>query len=212
MWRGLQLALAAVLLAAAPASASTGSISDVVPVTDGIFTATFRASSDNCDAGGGCGWISFATTDSAAGTCDPGGPRIYTSGTHTTPGSDEAAGVAFYPDTEGSFRLCLYVSHGDAIETVAEFVYTPPAPVVTPRERLMRRDAEYATRSYLGQRYGAWPGRVRRLQVACRRLDAWSFRCRVSWRSDAGRYRGTIKVRAVSGSDLRVRASVRKRG
>src|SRR5215210_7601714 len=66
MWRGLQLALAAVLLAASPATASTGSISDVVPVTDGIFTATFRASSDECEGGGGCVWTVFATTHGAA--------------------------------------------------------------------------------------------------------------------------------------------------
>jgi len=211
MWRGLQLALAAVLLAASPASASTGSISDVVPVTDGIFTATFRASSDNCDAGGGCGWIAFATTDSAADICDPGGARIYTSGTHTAPGSDEAAGAVFYPDTEGPFKLCLYVSHGQAIEAVAEFVYTPPEPVVTPRQRLTRRDADYAARNYLGQRFGAWPGRVQEFRVACHRLDTWRFCCRVSWRSDAGRYRGTIRVLAVSNSELRVRATVRKR-
>src|SRR5215212_1081364 len=129
MWRGIRLALAAVLLAASPASASSGSITDVMPVTDGIFTATFRASSDNCDAGGGCGWIAFATTDSAADICDPGGARIYTSGTHTAPGSDEVAGAVFYPDTEGPFKLCLYVSHGQAIECQGRSKCGPLAPV-----------------------------------------------------------------------------------
>ena len=52
MWRGLQLVLVVFAIAAPPALASSGSITDVTPVTDGIFTATFRATSDRCDADG----------------------------------------------------------------------------------------------------------------------------------------------------------------
>ena len=65
MWRGLPAALVALAIAS-PASASSGSITDVAPVTDGIFTATFRATSDRCAAGGDCGWFPFATTTEGA--------------------------------------------------------------------------------------------------------------------------------------------------
>ena len=70
MWRGLPAALVALPIAS-PASASSGSITDVAPVTDGIFTATFRATSDRCAAGGDCGWFAFATTTEPADACDP---------------------------------------------------------------------------------------------------------------------------------------------
>ena len=214
MWRGLPAALVALAIAS-PASASSGSITDVAPVTDGIFTATFRATSDRCDAGGDCGWFAFATTTEPADACAPASvdaARVYTGASHPAPGSDEAVGTAFYPDTEGPFRLCLFIARGGGAEAVAEYVYTPPAPVARPPSRLSRRDAEYTARLYLGRRFGAWQGRTLRFRLSCRRIDAFSFRCRASWRRDGDRYRGTLRVQAVSGSELRVRGAIRKRG
>jgi len=214
MWRGLPAMLVALAIAS-PASASSGSITDVVPVTDGIFTATFRATSDRCDAGGDCGWFAFATTTGPADACAPANvdaARIYTGASQPALGSDEAVGTAFYPDTEGPFRLCLFIARAAGAEAVAEYVYTPPAPVALPPSRLSRRDAEYTARLYLGRRFGAWQGRTLRFRLFCRRIDAFSFRCRASWRHGGDRFRGTLRVQAVSGSELRVRSAIRKRG
>src|SRR5215207_1235673 len=141
MWRGLPAALVALAIAS-PASASSGSITDVAPVTDGIFTATFRATLDGCDAGGDCGWFAFATTTELAHACDPASveaARVYTGARHSAPGGDEAIDIAFYPDTEGPFRLCLFISRAGGAEAVAEYVYSPPAPSAEPPLRLSRR-------------------------------------------------------------------------
>src|SRR5829696_3086315 len=214
MWRGLPAALVALAIAS-PASASSGSITDVAPVTDGIFTATFRATSDRCDAGGDCGWFAFATTTEPADACDPASvdaARVYTGARHPAPGSDEAVATAFYPDTEGPFRLCLFIARTGGAEAVAEYVSTPPEPSAEPPSRLSRRDAESAARWYVGRRFGAWQDRTQRFRLSCRRVDAFSFRCRASWRHQGDRYRGTLRVRAVSGSQLRVRSTIRKRG
>src|SRR5829696_6755535 len=131
MWRGLLAALAALAIAAPPAMASSCSITDVTPVTDGIFTATFRATSDRCDVGGDCGWFAFATKTEPADACDPADARVYTGAAREAPSAEEAAGVAFYPDTEGPFKLWLYIAHGDGSEAVIEYVYTPPMPAAT---------------------------------------------------------------------------------
>ena len=69
---------------------------------------------------------------------------MYTGAAREAPSAEEAAGVAFYPDTEGPFKLWLYIAHGDGSEAVIEYVYTPPMPAADPPQRLRRRDARDA--------------------------------------------------------------------
>jgi|SRR5215218_8544821 len=214
MRRGLQLALGALATLASgalPAMASSGSIADVAPLGDGIFTATFSAASDRCDAGGSCGWFPYATEVAPAERCDPPTPdatRVYSGATHDAPGADGPAKQAFYPDTEGPFKLCLYVAHTVATEPVVEYVYTPP--VQNPR--LTRRDALDEARRFLERRFPWALARARRLRLSCSRVDTWTIRCRAGWRSGRQRYRGAVTVEAVSASELRVRSTVAKRG
>ena len=213
MWRVLPLALAVLAIGASLTIASSGAITDVAPVTDGIFTATFRASSDQCAAGGDCRWFAFATQVGPLEACDDAATaakRVYTGAQHETPGSEEAAGTSFYPDTEEAFKLCLFVSRTDATEPVGEYLYTPPADAPA-TERLTRRDAGAAARNYLGLRFGAWPGRTQQFRCSCHRVDRLTFRCLVRWRSEEGRFRGAVMVHAVSASRLRVRSKIRKR-
>src|SRR5215218_9481581 len=213
MRRGVQLALGALValaIGAVSAMASSGSIADVAPVGDGIFTATFSAASDRCDAEGPCRWFPYATEVGPAEWCDPvtDATVVYSGETHDAPGADGPAKQAFYPDTEGPFRLCLYVAHTGATEPVAEYVYTPP--VQNPR--LTRRDALDEARRFLERRFPWALARARRLRLSCSRVDTWTIRCRAGWRSGRQRYRGAVTVEAVSASELRVRSTVAKRG
>jgi hypothetical protein len=107
-----------------------GSITDVHPVGDGRYEATYTTNFDLC-SGSYCGWYAHAWQLPESQPCSEDDSHLtYVGEIHDTSGS-ETETDDFTPAYSGGIRLCLYAHHGGDEYLIAETVfyhYTSPAP------------------------------------------------------------------------------------
>jgi hypothetical protein len=82
------------------------------------------------------------------------------------------------------------------------------APVI-PTLRL--GEAHAAARKHLRRRYGSYRRGNARTAI-CVRTGRLQARCAVRWRYNGRRYRGTVKVKAISADTLRLQSKIRRSG
>jgi len=221
MARGISLAVCLVLAWAAPAFANSGAINNVKPLGDGLFSGTFTASVDTCSDP--CRWSARVTIVAAGDACAARkeAPVVYAGAEHVGPGTHGPIDHVYYSDTEGAFKLCLVIAHGETVEVVAEHVHVPATPEPAPcrpgpsdpacggippppnsidnSPRLMRRVARHAAdRNLRRHRPGGYAGDPER-KLTCRRIDATEFRCTASWRFRGVAHRSRLLVHVVAG-------------
>src|SRR5215211_2411683 len=105
MARGSKFALCLLVAfgaAGSPALASSGSISNVAALGDGLFSGTCSASFDGCGVGTPCRWFPYATIVGETDDCvaRPGPAVIYMGTEHDGPGSEGPVDRVYYSDTE----------------------------------------------------------------------------------------------------------------
>ena len=106
----------------------SGSITNVHPVGDGRYEATYTTNFDMC-TGSYCGWYAHAWQLPASQPCSEDNSHLtYVGDVHSTSGS-ETATDDFTPAFTGGIRICLYARHSSTEYLIAETVfYTSPAP------------------------------------------------------------------------------------
>lgn len=195
----LSTAIAVVALMAPPASADSGSITNVVDIGGGEVQATFSVQHDSCVPGlfgePECGWRAEANYLDKHLPC-PVNPRrsphtssIWDGSSHEGP-SSETGTRTFFPLGKAK-RLCLYSeqdTYSGNFTLLAQVVYTPPIPDLT------LRDARLNARAALAEEFGSEYANARRTGRSCERLSRLSVRCWSRWGAGDTSYRGWVTV------------------
>jgi hypothetical protein len=172
-----------------------------------------------CAPPASCGWFAVVDQVSAAAPCPatPAAP-LWVGPITEAPSAAYTTVEQPYGWSDGRepIRLCLMVDHESGFQTVADVVYTPPAPPpaappppptssppippasppaaeVPINPTVTLAEARRYVRTALRRRFGRRFTDRRDFRMTCARLSRIRFRCRVSWRHK-GRYEGTVTI------------------
>ena len=233
-------ALVAGLALPSSALADSGSISNVKLVDADTVSADLSVSSEYCGTSGYCGFFSYARIGAFDGACiNRVGRAIWVSDDIATTTGTQSGTATFDLLSGDPFKICLWVYQADDREwSVASSVIDPatlsarpsnPAVTVAPAPALpagarqgtaaqARRAARLrlaATRRgvarALRKKYGkAWT-QGKGKKTSCKRSSATKFRCAVSWRRGARRYKGSVVVTSTVTKGVTYKVNVKRR-
>lgn len=128
------LAISAVLLAPTAASGDTGVITNITPLGESNYQATYSVAVTTCSSSGYCGGYGYAWQVAPSAACDPynyAGSLTWVGNVMSAdvPGAD--TGTDTFVADAVPFKLCLGTNHASlGRQTVAEVVYGAAAPSV----------------------------------------------------------------------------------